>query len=61
MKMKYDPCDYPTMRELRKIKEDIYESQKGMTLKERFEDINRRGEEALIRLGLADTAKRLGK
>ncbi|MDR3265808.1 MAG: hypothetical protein LBT15_07350 [Synergistaceae bacterium] len=59
--MKYDPCDYPTMRELYKIKEEIYESQKGMTLEERFEDTNRRGEEALVRLGLADTAKRLSK
>jgi len=30
-----------------------------MTLRERFDDTHRRGEEALIRLGLADTAKRL--
>ena len=56
----YDPCDYPTMRELRKAKDAIADSQEGMTLRERFEDINRRGEEALVRLGLAETTKRLG-
>ena len=56
--MSYNLCDYPTMKELYKIKEDIAESQRDMTLQERFEDTHRRGEEALIRLGLADTAKR---
>jgi hypothetical protein len=58
--MSYSSCDYPTMRELRKIKDDIADSQEGMTLRERFEDINRQGEEALISLGLAETSKRLG-
>jgi hypothetical protein len=57
----YDPCDYPTMRELRKVKDAIADSQEGMTLRERAEDISRRGEEALVRLGLAETTKRLGK
>ena len=61
MNSTYDPCDYPTMRELRKIKDDIADSQEGMTLRERFEDINRRGEEALISLGLAENTKRLSK
>ena len=56
----YDPCDYPTMRELRKVKDAIADSQEGMTLRERFEDTHRRGEEALVRLGLADTTKRTG-
>ena len=55
----YDPCDYPTMRELRKVKDAIADSQEGMTLQERFEDTHRRGEEALARLGLADKAKHL--
>ena len=53
----YDPCDYPTMRELRKVKDAIADSQEGMTLRERFEDTHRRGEEALFRLGLAETEK----
>ena len=57
----YDPCDYPTMKELRKVKDAIADSQEGMTLRERFEDTHRRGEEALVRLGLAETSKRLEK
>ena len=61
MNSTYDPCDYPTMRELRKVKEAIADSQEGMTLRERSEDINRQSEEALIRLGLAETTKRLKK
>ena len=59
--MSNNPCDYPTMRELNKIKDDICRSQAGMTIKERVADTARRGEEALVRLGLADTVKRLGK
>ena len=59
--MNYKLCDYPTMREIYKIKEDIFESQKGMTLRERFEDTHSRGEEALIRLGLAETSERFGQ
>jgi hypothetical protein len=44
-----------TMEELYRIKEEIYQSQKGMTLEERFDDLDRRGEEAIKRLGLADS------
>jgi hypothetical protein len=50
--MKYDPCDYPTMNELNRIKEEIYEEQKNMTPAERVADTARRGEETMKRLGL---------
>ncbi|MDR2179924.1 MAG: hypothetical protein LBP21_06425 [Synergistaceae bacterium] len=59
--MKYDPCDYPTMNDLRRIREEIYEEQKHMSLAERVADTAQRGEEALKRLELDATAKRLGK
>jgi len=45
------------MRELRRVKDAIADSQEGMTLQERAEDISRRGEEAIVRLGLAKPAK----
>jgi hypothetical protein len=50
--MNYDPCNYPTMNELRRIKEEIYEEQKHMTLAERVADTTRRGEEVMKRWGM---------
>ena len=49
-----------TVEDIRKIRDWNYECQQDMTLTERFADSARRGEEALVRLGLADTAKRMG-
>jgi hypothetical protein len=40
------------MNELRRIKEEIYEEQKHMTLAEQVANTTRRGEEAMKRLGV---------
>jgi hypothetical protein len=50
-----------TIDDIHKIREWNYECQKDMTPAERVADTARRGEEALKRLGLDATAKRLGK
>ncbi|MDR3331240.1 MAG: hypothetical protein LBT08_01300 [Synergistaceae bacterium] len=50
-----------TIDDIHRIREWNYECQKDMTPGERVADTASRGEEALRRLGLADTAKRLGK
>jgi hypothetical protein len=51
MKMNYDICNYPTMNDLKRIKEEIYEEQKHMTPTERVADTTHRGEEAMKRFG----------
>jgi len=48
-----------TIEDIRKIRDWNADCQQDMTLAERFADSARRGEEALVRLGLADTVKRL--
>ena len=50
-----------TIEDIHRIREWNFECQRDMTPEERVADTARRGEEALIRLGLADTVKRLGK
>ena len=50
-----------TISDIHKIREWNYERLKDATLEERRSDTNRRTEEALIRLGLTDTLKRLEK
>jgi hypothetical protein len=50
-----------TIADIHKIRRWNYECQKDMTSAERVADTAYRGEEALIRLGLADTVKRLRK
>jgi hypothetical protein len=50
-----------TIEDIHKIREWNDACQKGMTPAERVADTARRGEEALKRLGLDATAKRLGK
>ena len=49
-----------TIDDIHKIREWNYECQRDMTPEERVADTARRGEEALVRLGLAETTKRLG-
>ena len=49
-----------TIDDIHKIREWNYECQRDMTPEERVADTARRGEEALVSLGLADTTKRLG-
>ena len=46
-----------TIEDIHKIREWNYECQRDMTPEERVADTARRGEEALIRLGLIDTVK----
>ena len=48
-----------TIEDIRKIRKWNDECQQDMTPAERVADTARRGEEALVRLGLADTARRL--
>jgi hypothetical protein len=48
-----------TIEDIHKIREWNYERLKDATLEERRADTVRRTEEALVRLGLADTIKRL--
>ena len=50
-----------TIEDIHKIREWNFECQRDMSPEERVADTARRGEEALIRLGLADTVKRLGQ
>ena len=50
-----------TIEDIHKIREWNYERLKDATPEERRADTTRRTEEALIRLGLADTIRRLGK
>jgi hypothetical protein len=50
-----------TIDDIHRIREWNYECQKDMTPSERVADTARRGEDALKRLGLAETAKRLSK
>ena len=50
-----------TIEDIHKIREWNYERLKNATPEERRADTTRRTEEALIRLGLADSVKRLGK
>jgi len=49
-----------TIEDIHKIREWNYERLKDATPEERRADTTRRTEDALIRLGLADTIKRLG-
>jgi hypothetical protein len=48
-----------TIEDIHRIREWNYECQKGMTPAERAEDTARLGEDALSRLGLSGTVKRL--
>jgi hypothetical protein len=50
-----------TVEDIRTLRNWYDAVQEGMTPSERVADMARHGEEALARLGLADTAKRLGK
>jgi hypothetical protein len=50
-----------TIDDIHRIREWNYECQKDMTPSERAADTARRGEEALKRLGLAETARKLSK
>ena len=50
-----------TIDDIHKIREWNYERLKDASPEERLADTTRRTEEALIRLGLAGTVKRLGK
>jgi hypothetical protein len=50
-----------TIEDIHKIREWNYECQKDMSFAERVADTARRGEEALKRLGLDATAKKLSK
>ena len=49
-----------TVEDIRKLRKWYDSAQAGMTPEERVADTARRGEEALVRLGLAETTKRLG-
>ena len=49
-----------TIKDIHRIREWEYERLKDATPEEYHADTARRTEEALIRLGLADTVKRLG-